>query len=63
MKPLFDGMSMNMNRVPEECSEAALKLYLRCVDQKPENRPTSVELVDELRRIQPDEFTNPDQIL
>jgi hypothetical protein len=54
---------MTLHRVPEECPKAAFELYLRCVEQKPEDRPTSVKLVDELRRIQPDEFTNPDQIL
>jgi hypothetical protein len=56
-------LTMCMHRVPEECTEEARKLYLWCVDQTPGDRPTSVEVVNELRRIQPHEFTNPEQIL
>jgi hypothetical protein len=54
---------ITMRRVPEECTEAALELYRLCVHHNHEDRPTSLKLVDELRRIQPDEFAIPDQIL
>eukprot|EP00884_Botryococcus_braunii_P003857 jgi/Botrbrau1/13472/Bobra.0082s0071.2 len=40
-------------RVPEDCCEAAASLYMRCIDPLPECRPSSKEVAEELRRIQP----------
>eukprot|EP00884_Botryococcus_braunii_P003856 jgi/Botrbrau1/13471/Bobra.0082s0070.1 len=40
-------------RVPEDCCEAAAALYMRCIDPLPECRPSSKEVAEELRRIQP----------
>ncbi len=40
---------MCVRRVPEECTEGALVLYLHCVDERPVYRPTGVDLVENLR--------------
>jgi hypothetical protein len=56
-------MIIIMRRVPEDCTDPALQLYLSCVTHNPEDRPTSLQLVEALRSIQPDEFKNPEEIL
>lgn len=40
-------------RVPEDCPQAAVDLYLQCTQRDPSARPTSSELVTALEAIQP----------
>jgi hypothetical protein len=48
----------NVRRIPEECPEAAWRLYWRCTAPDPARRPSSSELVDLLRELQPGPWTD-----